>query len=94
MKWLSVAAIIGLNVVDLGLTLFAVNVLGATEMNPVVAAIVDTPLIFVLKLVWVPVVAVVLAHWWDTFYLGLYVVVAVYVLVVGWNLYQLAGIFL
>ena len=94
MKWATVAAIIVLNVVDLGLTLFAVNVLGATEMNPFVAAIVDTPLVFVLKLVWVPVVAVVLAHWWDSFFVGLYVVVAVYVVVVGWNLSQLAGIFL
>ena len=92
MKRATIAAIIVLNVVDLGLTLFAVNVLGATEMNPFVAAIVDTPLIFLLKLVWVPVVVVVLAHWWDSFFVGLYVVVAIYVLVVGWNLYQLAGI--
>ena len=92
MKWATVAAIIVLNIVDLGLTLFAVNVLGATEMNPFVAAIVDTPLVFLLKLVWVPVVAVVLAHWWETMFVGLYVVLAVYVVVVGWNLYQLAGI--
>lgn len=92
MKWPTVAAIIALNVLDLLLTLYAVNVLGATEMNPFVAAIVDTPLVFILKLVWVPVVVVVLAHWWDSFFVGLYVVVVLYVLVVGWNLYQLASI--
>ncbi len=94
MKWVIVAAIIVLQVVDLGLTLFAVNVLGATEINPVVAAILDTPIIFIVKLVYVPLVAVVLAHWWDKFYVGLYVIVAVYVFVVGFNLISLARILL
>ena len=92
MKWALVAAIIVLQVVDLGMTLFAVNVLGATEINPVVATILHTPLIYLLKLVWVPLVAVALALF--RFYVGLYVIVAWYAVVVGFNLYSLARILL
>jgi hypothetical protein len=92
MKWALVAAVIVLQVVDLGMTLFAVNVLGATEINPVVAAILGTPLIFLFKLVWVPLVAVVLALF--RFYVGLWVIVAWYAVVVIFNLVSLARILL
>lgn len=93
MRWGIVAAIIVLQFADLGLTLFAVNVLGAaTELNPVVAAILHTPLIYLLKLVWVPLVAVVLALF--RFHVGLYVIVVWYAVVVGLNLYSLARILL
>jgi hypothetical protein len=92
MRWVIVAAIIVLQVVDLGLTLFAVNHLGATELNPVVSTILHTPLIYLLKLVWVPLVAVGLAL--SRFRVGNYVIVAWYAVVVGFNLYSLAKILL
>lgn len=84
-------ALLALNVLDLVVTNFNVNTLGAVEINPLVAPLIGTPWVVVVK-IGIPLGILALSPWGrSTRVLGmLRVVVAIYLIIAIIGVGQLA----
>lgn len=84
-------ALLALNVLDLMVTNFNVNILGAVEINPLVAPLIGTPWVVVVK-IGIPLGILALSPWGrSTRVLGmLRVVVAIYLIIAIIGVGQLA----